>query len=417
MKDINLFDYPKYLQNIFDKLNNYNIKAIIVGGYIRDFYLDIDSKDIDVELYGVSSIKELESILKEFGSLNSVGKSFGVFKLSLQTIEIDFSLPRIDNKVSDGHKGFEVTVDNTLDFKTASSRRDFSINSIGYDTINKIILDPFDGRKDIKNKILRAVDENKFEEDPLRVFRAVGFASRFHFTLEKNLFSICKKMASTNVLSELPKERIYEEIKKILLKSSHPSKAFYLLKEIKALKYLSPLEKLSQENFLDVMYALDKFQSHKSQENKKNLFLMFCILCQKFNDKNIDIFISHLTNEIKMTKKIKNIVFTPLENYYTDSQILFLATKVNIEDYLFFMNAVNDKNENLFKKIKNKAIKLNVFNKKEENFLKGKDILDKGISPSKEYSKILLKAYQAQLNLEIRSHKEAIQWLENYLLT
>ena len=95
MKDINLFDYPKYLNIIFDKLNNNGIKPIIVGGYLRDFFLDISSKDIDIELYGITSFKQLESILEEFGSLNNVGKSFGVCKLSLKDCEIDFTLPKI----------------------------------------------------------------------------------------------------------------------------------------------------------------------------------------------------------------------------------------------------------------------------------------------------------------------------------
>ena len=137
MIDSILFDYPKYLDKIFDKLNKNNIRSIIVGGYIRDKFLNLNSKDIDIELFGVSTYDELEKILQEFGEVNTVGKSFGVCKLSLKTLDLDFTLPRLDNKIGSGHCGFEIKVDKNLDFKTASSRRDFTMNAIGYDLIEK----------------------------------------------------------------------------------------------------------------------------------------------------------------------------------------------------------------------------------------------------------------------------------------
>ncbi|MCD6173918.1 MAG: CCA tRNA nucleotidyltransferase, partial [Sulfurimonas sp.] len=223
MKNEINFEYPNYLQIIFDKLNENKIKPIIVGGYIRDYLLNISSKDIDIELYGINSFEQLEKILEEFGEVNSVGKSFGVCKLSLKNQEIDFSLPRIDNKISSGHRGFDIIINQNLDFKTASSRRDFTINAIGYDVISKKILDPFNGLSDLKNKTLKAVNIEKFIQDPLRVFRAVGFYSRFKLNIDKKLFKICKKMCDDNVLDELPQERIFNEIKKIILKSPKPS--------------------------------------------------------------------------------------------------------------------------------------------------------------------------------------------------
>ena len=132
-----MIDYPNELNIIFDKLNNYSIKPIIIGGYVRDFLLNKSSKDIDIELYGIASYEKLEKLLQEFGSVNSVGKSFGVCKLQFDDLDLDFSLPRIDSKINKGHKGFEIQTDETLDFITATSRRDFTINAIGYDVIEK----------------------------------------------------------------------------------------------------------------------------------------------------------------------------------------------------------------------------------------------------------------------------------------
>ena len=103
-----MLDYPNKLNIIFDKLLINSIKPIIVGGFVRDFLLKIDSKDIDIELYGISSFEKLEHILEEFGDVNSVGRSFGVCKLKVDDLDIDFSFPRIDSKIDKGHKGFDV---------------------------------------------------------------------------------------------------------------------------------------------------------------------------------------------------------------------------------------------------------------------------------------------------------------------
>ncbi len=101
---INIINYPSKLNIIFDKLKNYGIKPVIVGGFVRDSLLKIESKDIDIEVYKVSSFAQLEDILKEFGNVNVVGKSFGVCKLKFEDYDLDFSFPRIDNKVKSGHR-------------------------------------------------------------------------------------------------------------------------------------------------------------------------------------------------------------------------------------------------------------------------------------------------------------------------
>ena len=201
-----MIDYPNKLDKIFDKLDLFNIKPVIVGGYIRDSLMKIYSnqekeprnftlsKDIDIEAYGVSSLKLLEELLQEFGSVNSVGKSFGVCKLTFSDLDLDFSLPRLDSKISSGHKGFAVKTPPNIDFKKAAFRRDFTINSIGYDIRDKKLLDPYGGVKDLKNGTLNAVNNNSFVEDPLRVLRAVQFAARFDFKLSESTFVLCRDM-------------------------------------------------------------------------------------------------------------------------------------------------------------------------------------------------------------------------------
>ena len=94
-----MIKYPTVLDTIFDKLNKNSAKVIIVGGFARDSLLKIDSKDIDIEVYGIPSFEQLKNILQEFADVNSVGKSFGVCKLQFAGFDLDFSLPRSDSKI------------------------------------------------------------------------------------------------------------------------------------------------------------------------------------------------------------------------------------------------------------------------------------------------------------------------------
>jgi len=124
---------PSLLIDISNRLKSYHSKAIVVGGSVRDHFLSIPIKDYDIEVYGLDSIEELEEILSIYGSVNLVGKSFGVLKLLFDGDEYDFSLPRIDKKISEGHRGFAIKSDGGMSYNEASKRRDFTINAMGYD--------------------------------------------------------------------------------------------------------------------------------------------------------------------------------------------------------------------------------------------------------------------------------------------
>ncbi len=421
MRNINLFHYPNKLQLVFDKLNKFNIKSIIVGGYVRDFFLNISNihkKDIDIELYGISSYDLLKDILKEFGDVNTVGKSFGVCKLSLEEIEIDFTFPRTDSKISSGHCGFLISINKSLDFKEASSRRDFTINSIGFDTTKKIFLDPFKGIQDIENKILRAVDIKKFAQDPLRVLRLVSFRSRFDFNVDKKLFILCQDICEKNILSELASERIYIEIKKVLLLSTKPSLGFSLLKDLNALKIFKELAILNEKQFTFISQSIDRFAKVKTNNRNIKILIMLSILCYYLTNKQIEKFITNLTNSQILVKKIITLLREDFKVDYNDSQLYFLSTRVNIENFLLFSQATKASIKTyLFDNLKAKAIQLNIFNKQAIPLIQGRDILALGITPSIHYKKILSKAYEAQMNLEINNQSEAQRWLKNYLIS
>jgi len=406
MKNKIILDYPNKLNIIFDKLDKYDIKIILIGGYVRDFLLNIRSKDIDIELFNIKSFALLEEILKEFGDVNSVGKSFGVCKLKYCGVEVDFSLPRTDSKHTKGHKGFEVSVDSTLDFKTAASRRDFTINAMGYDVKKEEFLDPFNGFNDLKNSLIKAVDLNKFGEDPLRVLRAVQFASRFNFTLEKALFTECKKMIKEEVLKELPKERIFTELQKLLLKSSQPSLGLKLAKELGVVNYFGEYETLAQ---------LDYFAMNKTANDKTDILIFLTLLYEEksFNQ------LHNITNEVKLIQNIA--LFLELKNSFSvdsfsDYTLYLLATKVNIEIFFFYLNALylGKKEQNILK-MRTRAEELDIVTEKLTPFIQGRDLIGLGLKASKEFKNILDETYAMQMKGVFHTKEEAIKYLKNYL--
>ena len=409
-----MITYPKKLEPIFSKLISYGIKPIIVGGFIRDSILSIAVSDIDIELYGISSLAELENILKEFGSVNSVGKSFGVCKLSYVGYELDFTLPRMDNKTTSGHRGFNIKIDSNLDFKTAASRRDFTINAIGYDIVKREIIDPFNGINDLNSKTLRAVNPKTFIEDPLRVLRAVRFSAVYNFKIDNELYQLCERMVKNRMLEELPKERIFEEIKKILLISEKPSIAFELLKNFGSDIYTN--------NFL----VTDEISKQLTNSDQTNVVLMLAGLCYSLTKEKAESFIKKLTNEKKLLKKVLQFIklHEEIEKIYIkdfNNETLYrLATKVSIGELLILSRAIYfSKNYSstyeIAEAIQKKAVDLNILTKKLPPLLRGKDILAFGIAPSSEFTIILNSAYEAQMSGKITNYKEAISWLEDFI--
>ena len=206
-------------------------RALIVGGWVRDRLLGRSCKDLDLEVYRLPADR-LKSLLAEFGSVNTVGESFTVYKVA----DVDVALPRRESRTGRGHRAFEVTGDPDLSFVEAARRRDFTINAIAWDPLTEEYIDPFNGRADVSAKILRAVDLRTFGDDSLRVLRAVQFAARFEFALDDATRALCRGTA----LDDLPSERIWGEIEKLLLHAARPSIGLGLALDLGVIERLFP---------------------------------------------------------------------------------------------------------------------------------------------------------------------------------
>lgn len=205
-------------------------RALLVGGCVRDELMGLEPKDWDLEVYGIEPPR-LRELLDRFGTVNVVGEAFTVYKLGTH---LDVSLPRRERKMGRGHRAFFIEGDPSMTIEEAARRRDFTINAILQDPLTEELIDPFNGREDLQLRTIRLVSPDRFAEDSLRVLRAAQFAARFEFEIEPWTAELCR----TIDLSDLPAERIWGEMEKLLLRSRRPSIGLKWLRELGAVDQL-----------------------------------------------------------------------------------------------------------------------------------------------------------------------------------
>ena len=208
--------------------NELSIDAYLIGGFVRDIFLKRESKDIDVVAIGrgIDLATKVKEALGDEANL-TIFKNFGTAQIKFKELEVEFVGARKESYSRDSRK--PIVEDGSL--QDDQLRRDFTINAlaIGLSKNNYgKLLDPFDGMNDLNNKILRTpLDPDiTYSDDPLRMMRAIRFASQLSFTIEKgSLDSISSNKERIDIVS---KERIADELNKIIL-SPLPSYGFKLL--------------------------------------------------------------------------------------------------------------------------------------------------------------------------------------------
>lgn len=443
---------PKVLEEILYELKSIGALPILVGGCVRDSFLNLPIKDYDIEVFNIDSLETVEKSLEKFGSVKEVGKSFGVLILSVDEYDFDFALARQERKIDSGHRGFEVTTNANLTYEEASLRRDFTINSIGYNFFEKEFLDPHNGIKDLENRTLRHIKDETFIEDPLRVYRAVQFASRFELELDSKTFELCSKIVENNELEELPKERVFEEFKKLFLKSKRPSIGFELLKNLGILKHFPELEVLvgciqdkeyhpEGDVWVHTLMTIDELAKIKTGVEYRDLYLFYGILChdlgkpfctQEINGhitsykhealgvEPTQTFLQRLTNEKKFIEKVVPLVknhLAPFQLYkaeFSTKAVKRLSLKCNIEDLCLICLADckgrtipdKDKCDKAIEWVLEKAREMNISEEGLKPLVQGRDLISLGMKPSKEFKEILDFALNLQIDEELE--KEAI---------
>lgn len=451
---------PPELSPIINALISAPSRPILVGGFVRDMLLNIPSKDIDIELYGVSSLESIEPILQPFGPLNAVGKSFGVLKLRFGDFDIDFSLPRTETKTGIGHKGFHVKHSECISFEEAAQRRDFTINAMGWDPYRHTLLDPYGGQADLDNRVLRHVSD-AFSEDPLRVLRGIQFSARFNCTMTTETMTLCKSLD----LSELPKERLLEEWSKLLLKAEKPSIGLSLLSDLGLFSFfpeLAPLKGCEQDPewhpegdvWDHTLMVVDEMAALRTGDAKRDLILMFGALCHDFGKPSTTIFkdgrwrspnheakgvpptqtfLRRLTDEKQLIDAVCSLVREHLKpallyndslrGRVSDAAIRRLALRVHLPDLYLVTQADHygrTTSDALAKDfpagrwLMARAEALSVKDSAPYPVLLGRHLIKLGYSPGPKMGIIIKKAFEAQLDGSFSTLEDGLRWIQTH---
>ena len=225
-------ELPQKVISLAQAIHDAGGRALLVGGCVRDTLMGAQPKDWDLEVYNVDALS-LREMLDRFGTVNVVGESFTVYKLGR---DLDVSIPRRERKSGRGHKGFVIEGDPSMSVDEATRRRDFTINAILQDPLTGELIDPYHGRRDLEQRTLRAVSAETFAEDSLRVLRAAQFAARFEFDIDADTVALCRRVD----LTDLPAERIWGELEKLLLQAVKPSIGVEWLRKLGAVEQIFP---------------------------------------------------------------------------------------------------------------------------------------------------------------------------------
>jgi tRNA nucleotidyltransferase (CCA-adding enzyme) len=435
-------------------------QAYLVGGWVRDFLLGKPSLDFDIEVYGLE-MERLFNILVRYAKPNLVGKAFGIITMRIDGRVYDFAFPRTENKTGPGHKGFAVTPDPHLTFPEASSRRDFTINSMGLGIPDMELVDPHGGRRDLEARLLRHVSP-AFSEDPLRVMRAVQFAARFRLDIHPATQELCRSLS----LAELPMERIQGEFKKLLLLSDKPSIGLEWMRKLGLLDHFPELKALigvQQEPewhpegdvWTHNNMVIDEAAALRKPEYGEfdNLALMLGALCHDLGKPATTVFsegrwrspahdvrgegptrsfLERITREAALVETVVAFVREHLKpallykarHEVKPSAIRRLALRVDIEKLVRVARADHlgrttpDALAREFPAgewLLEQSRRLDVLESKPKPFLTGKHLLGLGMQPGPEMGKVIAESFELQLEGDLADLDEALAWARERL--
>lgn len=432
---------------------------MLVGGCVRDELMDIEPKDWDLEIYGIEPLR-LKEILISAGRVDAVGEAFTVYKIGQ---DLDVALPRRERKTGRGHRGFVVEGDPQMSFEEAAKRRDFTINAIMQDALTGEIIDSFGGREDLRRKLIRHVSGDTFAEDSLRVLRAAQFAARFEFDIHPETVDICRSID----LTDLPKERIWGELEKLLLKAQKPSVGLGWLYELGIARQLFPeLEALvgvpqekewHPEGDVDVHTLLVVDRARELIEDlpyAKKVAVMLGALCHDFGKPPTTKFFegrwrSHGHDEAGVEPTLSFLdklgIYT-LDGYDVREQVAqlvryhlkpgeFYKTRKTLGDGAFRRLARKVEPDLLYRVARadtlgrnapwlpketwfdavpqewfiNRARELEVETEAPKPFLMGRHLIELGLKPSSRFGEITKAVYEMQLDGKISSLEDAIE--------
>ena len=441
-------------------------RALLVGGWVRDRLLGLESKDHDIEVFGLAPERLIEILDRDF-STDVVGASFGVVKIL--GAHIDVSIPRRDSWVPEldsadatprnPHRAFLISTDPFMSIEDAARRRDFTINAISYDPLTREYLDPLNARRDLEQRLLRHTSDEHFAEDPLRVLRAMQFVARFELSVDPATRTLCRRIDLTG----LSRERVFEEWRKLILRGQHISRGLTFLRNCEQLApypELAALIDCPQEPewhpegdvWVHTLHCMDFFAANRVGDEYDDLVVGFAVLCHDFGkpattrveegrvrarghaETGVEVterFLRRMTDQRTLIEDVAPLVqhhLAPRQLYdqaASDAAIRRLARRVGRIDRLARVSLADAMGRPPLSSsaadmppitsLLERAAALEVVNTAPESILKGRHLLALGVEPGPRMGEIIRACYEKQLDGEVASLDEALELAKHLL--
>lgn len=280
-------------------------KTYLVGGAVRDALMGVtEVSDMDYVVVGATNADMLAR------GYTNVGQSFPVY---MDENGDQWALARRERKTGNGYQGFDVEVGSDVTLEDDLMRRDLTINAIARDVETGEIIDPFGGREDLKDKVLRHVSP-AFAEDPLRVIRLARFAARWpEFTIAQETWNLCSQLVRSGELNHLSNERFYAEMAKMFKQSDSPSVFFSFLHAIDAFERVDFFRELfGAHPDIDFMVRVAKDAKGFAAESNGScdpldLLLGICSRADEFDSPVIPTEVRTLARNMRMVCKMNDV--------------------------------------------------------------------------------------------------------------
>jgi tRNA nucleotidyltransferase (CCA-adding enzyme) len=386
-------------------------RAWLVGGSVRDHLMGKSVKDWDIEVYGLDA-DALERQLRKVGRVDTVGKSFAVFKLRRRKVEFDVSIPRRDSKKGPGHKGIEAVGDPDMTVEEAVTRRDLTINAILMDPLTEQIVDPSAGQADLEARRLAPVDVTTFLEDPLRALRAVQFAARFGFEPTAELVRLCSEAD----LHELPPERVSGEWEKLLLRGQHIAHGLRLARQSAILARVFPEVQAGVPEATDALLDAARPLRDTLEDAPRQMALMLAVWLHALDTQDAEATLDRLRVHKWQGYALRDSVLA-LHGHHddpvaTDADLRWLSTRAEVDLALRVREVLGDA-EAVERRAY--AAALGVAHKAPKRLLEGRHLHELGVAPGPQMGVLVMQVYEAQLDGTVQTHEEAVAYASGLL--
>lgn len=391
------------LQQISQTASRMHLPIYLIGGIVRDLLLDRPNDDIDIvaEGDGISFAKNLQEEYggeviqyESFGTatwIHPSGLSIDVTSSRLEYYDRPASLPNVETS----------TLEEDL------KRRDFTINAMAIRLNREIfgeLIDPFGGREDLQKKTIKTLHNISFIEDPTRIFRAIRFESRFQFLMDEQTENLA--LNSMDKVKSLTPNRIIEEMKQ-LFKEGDPSKVIHRLFTLDFWQQFG-IDSKNQNLSCQMARKLQALYSESAQDNA-NWFTYFLIPFYMDSQFEVAERFALTKNDMKLFKELSDLKqfemwnevqkmseYHPSFKDYSDEAILFHVSTGLIENEQLVMDYLTSRAH--FPK-----------------YITGEDLVKAGLKPGPSFSDIFLQLEVSQLNGEVTSKEEAVEWLGRFV--